>query len=120
MHKAGKYNEVYSVLKVYCSLACRSFLRSFLSVCVLLSTSYIEFAWFSLSLHGSVGQASLKLLATLLTGSFPLFLNGSDERLQNMQAKIYIKFCYFYFSIVPETARLYVWRKNACFFLCHL
>ena len=59
MHKAGKYNEVYSVLKVYYSLACRSFLRSFLSVCVLLSTSYIEFAWFSLSSHESVGQVSL-------------------------------------------------------------
>ena len=89
MHKAGKCNEVYSVLKVYYSLACRSFLRSFLSVCVLLSTSNIEFAWFSLSLHGSVGQASLKSLATLLTGSFPLFLNGSDERLQNILTIFY-------------------------------
>ena len=37
-----------------------------------------------------------------------------------LQDKIYIKFCYLYFSIVPETARLYVWRKNVCFFLCHL
>ena len=37
-----------------------------------------------------------------------------------LQAKIQyyicIKFCYLYFSIVPETARLYVWRKNVCFF----
>ena len=38
MHNARKYNEVYSFLKVYYSLACRSFLRSFLLVCVLLST----------------------------------------------------------------------------------
>ena len=35
MHKVGKYNEVYSVLKVYYSLACRSFLRSFfISLCL--------------------------------------------------------------------------------------
>ena len=34
-----------------------------------------------------------------------------------LQAKICIKFCYLYFSIVPVTARLYVWRKNVCFFL---
>ena len=33
-----------------------------------------------------------------------------------LQAKIFIKFCYLYFSIVPETARLYVWRKMSTFF----
>ena len=37
-----------------------------------------------------------------------------------IQYYICIKFCCLYLSIVPETARLYFWRKNVCFFLCHL
>ena len=33
-----------------------------------------------------------------------------------LQAKICIKFCYLYFSIVPVTATLYVWRKKCLLF----
>ena len=33
-----------------------------------------------------------------------------------LQAKICIKFCYLYFSIVPVPATLYVWRKKCLLF----
>ena len=84
MHNARKYHEVYSFLKVYYSLASRSFLRSFLFVCVLLST------WEMCMKVSATYTARFNEIVRLRTGADKVFsrtllycnMKGSDEIIQ--------------------------------------
>ena len=101
MHKVGKYNEVYSVLKVCYSLGCHSFLRNFLSVCVFVSVNIIHGILLSLLLVTSAENSLIShryrnyVRFTEIWRYAPVYRvfsltllycnsKGSDERLQSI------------------------------------